>query len=448
MKFKSFRLKTQLQIPLILGALFLSSLFFFYSNYRQREIFKQGFLENTENVYETVRLGLEVGLEEENFEAIQRVFDWSKKNPNLAWIVISDAHGDIFATYPSDFNKKYNDLIQMYQKRSLASDIYIAKGEWNSKVDRGSILIGFSTKALLDHQRTIARDAMIAALFLLAFVILLALLISIVITKPLENLERTTVEIADGNIDTIVEISSANYEVYNVTKSFNVMMEKLRDSQEILEEEREKSEKLLLNILPLEISNRLKSGEETIADYFENTTVLFADIVGFTPLSEKLSPKELVTLLNNIFERFDTLTTDFGVEKIKTIGDSYMAASGVPVPDKYHARVMCEVAINMIHIIQDISRESGHKLQVRIGMHSGNLMAGILGKHKFVYDVWGDSVNIASRMESHGEVGKVVVSQATYDLVKDTYDFVDRGYMEIKGKGKMRSFYVSCSERA
>jgi class 3 adenylate cyclase len=209
-----------------------------------------------------------------------------------------------------------------------------------------------------------------------------------------------------------------------------------------LEAERAKSEKLLLNILPKPIATRLKVGEELIADRFQDATILFADLVGFTPLSTRLQPRQLVDVLNRIFSAFDRLALDFGLEKIKTIGDAYMAAAGLPEPRPDHARAAAEMALAMMARMREFKSSIGENLQLRIGLHSGPVVAGVIGTHKFVYDAWGDTVNTASRMESHGKADEIHVSPAAFRHLRNDYTFSPCGPVEIKGKGTMETYFL------
>ncbi|NES08389.1 MAG: adenylate/guanylate cyclase domain-containing response regulator, partial [Okeania sp. SIO2F4] len=228
----------------------------------------------------------------------------------------------------------------------------------------------------------------------------------------------------------------------------NACLEKkrLRDQEQAylkrLAEEQEKSERLLLNILPAPIAQRLKQGEKTIADSFSEVTVLFGDLVGFTKLSANLSPAELVELLNMIFSRFDELAEKYGLEKIKTIGDAYMIVGGLPTPREDHAEAIAEMALDMLHQIKEISEQQGKPLQIRIGINTGAVEAGVIGTKKFAYDLWGDTVNTAHRMESHGIPGVIQVTEDTYNCLANKYTFQERGMIEIKGKGMMRTYLL------
>jgi adenylate cyclase len=215
-----------------------------------------------------------------------------------------------------------------------------------------------------------------------------------------------------------------------------------REMVEALRAEKERSEQLLLNILPRKIVARLDSGETLIADHLLNVTVLFSDLVGFTKLSSRLSAAELVRLMNQLFSEFDRLALDLGVEKIKTIGDAYMLVGGLPEPREDHADAVADMALSMIGVVERMNRELTIPLQIRIGIHSGDVVAGVIGTHKFAYDIWGDTVNIASRMESHSLPNRIQVSAATYRHLHERFRLEPHGSVDVKGKGPMETYFL------
>lgn len=222
-----------------------------------------------------------------------------------------------------------------------------------------------------------------------------------------------------------------------------VQRQVIREQMAALDVERHRSESLLLNVLPRRIAERLKNEPDTtIADRFESATVLFSDIVGFTELSARLLPDEIVRRLDEVFTRFDGIADQLELEKIKTIGDAYMVAGGVPTRRADHAVAVCEMALRMRDALAELAAGMAEPIAVRIGVHTGPVVAGVIGKKKFIYDVWGDTVNTASRMESHGVPGAIQVSAATYQATKDAFEYEERGAIAVKGKGEMTTYLL------
>jgi class 3 adenylate cyclase len=206
--------------------------------------------------------------------------------------------------------------------------------------------------------------------------------------------------------------------------------------------EQDRSERLLLNVLPAPIADRLKRSEEVIADAFPEATVLFADIVDFTVRSQRMAPRQVVQVLDELFSAFDQLARRQGLEKIKTIGDAYMVAGGLPDPRPDHAEAVAEMALAIREEVARRSDPSGEPLAVRIGIDTGPVVAGVIGTSRFIYDLWGDTVNTASRMESHGVAGCIQVTARTYDRLRDGYRFQRRGPIPVKGKGEMVTWFL------
>jgi class 3 adenylate cyclase len=214
-------------------------------------------------------------------------------------------------------------------------------------------------------------------------------------------------------------------------------------SERDLRRERARADNLLENMLPTSVADRLKSAETNIAERFDSVTVLFADIVGFTAYARTHEPVQLVELLNSLFSRFDDLVDGLGLEKIKTIGDGYMVAAGVPVPRPDHAPATAELALMMMAETESFCRARGVDWELRIGIHTGQVVAGVIGKKKYAYDLWGDAVNVASRVESTSEAGSIQVTEATVHLLADRYTCEPRGMIELKNRGPMRTFFLT-----
>jgi len=253
--------------------------------------------------------------------------------------------------------------------------------------------------------------------------------------------------------------SLAYYKKYDQLKSEIASEESIRKAQ-LLENKRkvdeaerdrqvklarfQEQEKILHNILPAQIAERILEGEKLIADTCEQVSVFFCDIVGFTKLSERITAHELVNMLNEIFTEFDHIAGEQGLEKIKTIGDAYMAVAGVPIPDTDHALHTARFALNVMNYINSYRSKTGRDLEIRIGLHCGHAIAGVIGESKFAYDLWGDAVNTASRMESHGIPGKIQVSEDFKKALNTTFfHFEERGELEVKGKGMMKTYFLT-----
>lgn len=210
-----------------------------------------------------------------------------------------------------------------------------------------------------------------------------------------------------------------------------------------IQEQRDQADKLLYNVLPEEIAERLKRNDETIAEEYSSASVLFADIVNFTPISARFAPKEVLDMLNDLFSRFDELVDKYDVEKIQVAGDAYMVAAGVPTPRPDHATVIARLALDMLDTVKNAEFLGGkHPIEIRIGLNSGSLIAGVIGRKKYFYALWGDMVNIASRMQSHGTSGKIQITRAMYELLKDDFECEYVGRINVKGKGLMEAWHL------
>lgn len=258
---------------------------------------------------------------------------------------------------------------------------------------------------------------------------------------PLRDLTAGVRRFAAGDYNTAVPVRSRD-EVGELCSAFNGMVEELHHKNAAIESKNRENEELLLNVLPAPIANRLRGGEHRIADGFADVTVAFADIVGFTELSSAMSPQDVVMMLNDLFTRFDAAAGELGIEKIKTVGDAYMAVCGLPEPTPDHVERMLRMAIRMVHITREHAMEHDAPLRLRVGVNTGPVVAGVIGKSKYIYDLWGDTVNLASRMESGGVPDTVQVTQPVFERLKDKFVFEPRGAIEVKGKGKVDAWLL------
>ncbi|OIP70661.1 MAG: adenylate/guanylate cyclase domain-containing protein [Oscillatoriales cyanobacterium CG2_30_44_21] len=313
--------------------------------------------------------------------------------------------------------------------------------------------VSFIKQELIAYVWRIIGLVVIISLFVTAStLVILGAIVILPVLKLREDLELVGDSISREQADLQFHsmLVTRNDEVGDVMVAFNQMYERVikeiaerKQAESMIQQEKDVSEQLLLNILPNAIANRLKQGETVIADGFSEATVLFADIVNFTELSASISPIKLVCLLNEIFSEFDGLAEKYRLEKIKTIGDAYMVVGGIPMYRPDHAEAIADMALDMQKVISKFADDFGEPFKIRIGINTGSVVAGVIGIKKFIYDLWGDTVNIASRMESHGLSDHIQVSDITYAALKHKYSFTDRGKIEVKGKGEMQTYFLN-----
>ena len=285
------------------------------------------------------------------------------------------------------------------------------------------------------------RDLIIVGAIAFLVVVVTGAWLSSALLGPLRELTAGVRRFAAGDLNAHVAVRTRD-EIGQLCLAFNGMIDDINQKNVVIEAKNRENEELLLNVLPAPIANRLRGGEKGIADGFAEVTVAFADLVGFTALSSEMPPAHVVTLLNGLFTRFDVAAQELGIEKIKTVGDSYMAVCGLPLPVPNHAERMVRMAIRMVHITREHAMEHGVSMKLRVGINSGPVVAGVIGKSKYIYDLWGDTVNLASRMESGGIPDSVQVTRPVYEKLKDQFVFEARGEIEVKGKGNVEAWLL------
>jgi adenylate cyclase len=339
-----------------------------------------------------------------------------------------------------------------------ASYVLVAPFE-NTQGLRWMIGVVLSAEEFDGHIRKRLESTIAAAVLLMSAAIVLAWWLSKRISGPVRTLSDAAREIARGNLQQRVP-GGVIHEVQELSESFNLMSDKLeaafselQDTNEHLEQRvetrtlelkqaRDETNRLLLNILPAQVADRLKNGNVGVADSFNEVTILFADLCDFTQLAAVRSPQTIVGLLNTVFSEFDEVAADLGLEKIKTIGDSYLVAAGLPQRCDDHAERVARFALRLHAAAARAGQSWGCDIKLRIGMHSGPVVAGVIGKHKFSYDIWGDAVNLASRMESSGEPGRIQVSAHSHALLHDKFVLEPRGSIDVKHFGKMQTYWL------
>ncbi len=289
--------------------------------------------------------------------------------------------------------------------------------------------------------RQLERDLMIVGAIALLVVIVTGAWLSRSLLGPLRELTAGVRRFAAGDTDVHVPVRTRD-EIGQLCLAFNGMIDDISQKNLEIANKNRENEELLLNVLPAPIANRLRGGEQGIADGFAEVTVAFADLVGFTAMSSEMPPANVVSLLNGLFTRFDDAAHELGIEKIKTVGDAYMAVCGMPVPVPDHAERMVRMAIRMVHITREHAMEHKVSMKLRVGINSGPVVAGVIGKSKYIYDLWGDTVNLASRMESGGMPDTIQVTRSVYEKLKDEFVFESRGSIEVKGKGSVEAWLL------
>ena len=321
----------------------------------------------------------------------------------------------------SDFVSGYTELADVFGNPALLWRVTVPR----DIIDEGNKSINFLLYALV--------------VVGVVLVVVIAFLLDKLVLSRMARLNNQVSGISmASDLTTRVDVPGRD-ELSNLGSAINGMLGEIQT-------ERGRSETLLLNVLPPSIAERLKGGEGVIADSFDQVSVLFSDVVGFTKLSAEISAAELVDMLNQVFSAFDNLTDRHGLEKIKTIGDAYMVVGGLPDPRPDHAEAVAEMAKDMYRELDRLNRENGTSLNIRIGINSGPVVAGVIGTKKFIYNLWGDTVNTAARMESHGVEGRIHMTELTQELLQDKYQFEDRGIIDVKGKGDMHTFLLAESK--
>lgn len=405
------------------------------------------------------KLMIEQGFSVEEFVELRTAQETSDGLVRLETIALNSVRGRF-----DDGTGKYRRVgppdTALARSMLFGDDYMEIKAEIMKPINRFLLLINERTKNEVDELRAHGNHLLFISLGVsiasLLFCIASLILLRNRVLRPLGQLATAASDVSAGDYSIELDHTSTD-EMGRLVAAFNLMvnninvtLSELKQKNKELEEqgieldkERVKAEELLLNIMPSAIAERLKHGETSIADAFPEVSVLFIDLVGFTQMTSSIGPYELVKLLNEIFGIFDKRLDEFGLEKIKTIGDSYMAVSGLPEPVVDHAFRIGNFALAIQHDFNEYVREQGMTLNMRIGVHSGTAVAGIIGTKKYAYDLWGDVVNVASRMESTGTPGKIHVSEAFMVRLEDVYQFEACGEMEVKGKGLMTTYFLT-----
>lgn len=291
------------------------------------------------------------------------------------------------------------------------------------------------------------QQMLILATLLMLLVTVLAMALAHLFVKPINQLIQSARRVEAGDLDTIAQLETDD-EFGELATSFNAMVQSLKAQTHLVEEKNQENEQLLLSIFPASIAKRLKRGEKNIAESASNVSVLFSDLTGFSKLSDSLSAQECVALLNELVTAFDEAAERYGMEKIKTIGDSYMAVCGLSVPYLDHDKRAVDFALEMLSIVRRFNHERGYRLNVSVGINAGDVVAGIVGSNKFIYDVWGDTINIASALKTSCPPGSVLISEEVYARLGDLYEFKAVEAAIENGKGSLKAWQLTSMQKS
>ncbi|MEX0965864.1 MAG: adenylate/guanylate cyclase domain-containing protein [Bacteroidia bacterium] len=451
--------------------LFFTLLLLYIVPTQQQKYFTSNFNKEVQNLANTVALGVEIALTEQNFEGVQTAMDFVKNDTRLEFVAIvqSDTVWDEnYRNYTLRQNviEVYPDTVEIDPGVESSENLIVKRAAFQSSVFNGNIITGFNTAEIRKNMMEIRLVAVVVSFIVFVFGILLGLWLARTISIPVLRIRDAALKVGAGDLSQRVETRSKD-EIGELTQVFNKMVVGLATAEERLtqknnelentllhleeknvaiEKERRRSDELLRNILPEETAEELKKFGKSQPKNFDMVTVMFVDFSHFTLIAEHLTPSRLVAEIDLLFRAFDRIIGNYPIEKIKTIGDAYLCASGLPSPNQTHAFHIVRAALEIqryLHEYQDSRRkEKLPFFEARIGIHSGPVVAGIVGSKKFAYDIWGDTVNTAARMEQSGEAGKINISGTTYGLVKDCFKVKSRGKVEAKHKGQVEMYFV------
>tara|TARA_R110002167_G_scaffold82444_2_gene224993 strand:- start:711 stop:2087 length:1377 start_codon:yes stop_codon:yes gene_type:complete len=442
----------------VLSVVLLFALFIiFYYPARQESLLLENYNTEVENYANTVALGVKIALTEENFEGVEMALNYVRDDARLQFVSIvqndsiwNSEHTD-YSTSPTVF-MTYPDSIEVNPNAVSNEDFIIKSTDFSTPIMSGKIMLSFSTDEIVKGRRQIRTASAIASFVVFVIGLLIGYWLAKNISMPVLALRDAANKVGMGDLTQSVKHRSGD-EIGELGVAFNKMVQDLSHARKEIDHRaqqltvaKQKSDKLLLNILPSETAKELKITGEAKAKYYDSVTVLFTDFKDFTPISEKMSANKLVTELHHCFSKFDHIIQKHNIEKIKTIGDAYMCVGGLPILNQTHPFDAVNAALEIRDCMLEY-REAKLAIgeigfDVRIGIHTGPVVAGIVGINKFAYDIWGSTVNTASRCEEASKPNEINISASLYEIIKDQYDCVQRGKIAVKGLGEISMYFV------
>lgn len=452
-------LTVQSKILLTVLAVVLMFAFFilFYYPKRQERYLLENYNSEISNYANTVALGVKIALTEENFEGVETALNFVRDDNRLQFVSIVQndtvwsADNSEYAVKKTVF-KTYPDTLSVDPYATSNKDFIIKNAPFSTPIMNGEIMLSFSTSEIVEGKNQIRLASALASITVFIIGLLIGYWLAKNISRPVLALRDAAHRVGEGDFTQSVRARS-NDEIGELGHAFNKMVEVLRDARQEIDERTEeltmanqKSEELLLNILPSETAEELKSTGKAKAKYYDSVTVIFTDFKDFTVISKKMTANKLVTELHYCFSEFDKIIRKYNIEKIKTIGDSYMCVGGLPIANQSHPFDAISAALEIRDCMLKYNAEKEAKgeygFDVRIGLHTGPVVAGIVGVNKFAYDIWGSTVNTASRMEEASEPNKINISASLHSIIKDHYRCTLRGKIDVKGLGKVSMYFV------
>ena len=442
----------------VLSVVLMFALFIlFYYPARQERNLLDNYNHEIETLAKTVALGVKIALTDENFEGVETAMDFVTNDDRLHVVSIIQ-HDTIWSPDKSTFdvNKKVfvskPDSI-LVDPMAISDKFFIKKSaSFATPLMNGEIILSFTTAEIIKGRRQIRLASAIASFVVFVIGLFIGYWLARKISRPVLALRDAANKVGEGDLTQSVTHNSRD-EIGELGKAFNKMVKDLGTARSEVEQrteelmiEKQKADDLLLNILPAETAEELKSTGTAKAKQYDSVSVMFTDFKDFTAISETMSANKIVNELHNCFSKFDKIIKKHNIEKIKTIGDSYMCAAGLPVKNSTHPYDVVEAALEILECMSDYKNEKLAKgetcFDLRIGIHTGPVVAGIVGVDKFAYDIWGSTVNIASRLETAGDSGKINISESLYNIIKDKYNCTLRGEFRVKGVGEIPMYYV------
>ncbi len=449
--------KSKILLTVLSVVLMFALFILFYYPARQQQYRLESYNKEIQNFANTVALGVKIALTESNFEGVEMALNFVRDDSRLEFVslITTDTIWEenhikfriektVFKTYPDSV------LVDPY---AISNKHFINKrSPFFTPMMNGEIMLSFSTTEIIKALNEIRLASAIASLIVFIVGLFFGYRLARNISIPVLALRDAANKVGEGDLTQFV-IRKSHDEIGDLGDAFNKMVKDLFTAREEIDQhtielkkEKRKSDELLLNILPAETAEELKKTGEAKTRHYDSVTVIFTDFKDFTAISEKMSPDKLVKELHHCFSGFDNIIEKYNIEKIKTIGDSYMCAAGLPVANSTHPFDAVNAAIEIRECMLQYKKEKKAKGEItfdlRIGIHTGPVVAGIVGINKFAYDIWGSTVNLASRLEGSSEANKINISETLYKIIKNKYNCEARGKLSVKGLGEISMYYI------